>query len=359
VSFPLLREPSPCPVCHGTHCFKALTVYDNDRRSITNWDQLALLGCNRCGLVFSHPLPTEAELDAYYSQPDGWESRTEGDPDTEQLADLDRKLESKHARYARVRDLLAEHLPPGDGPLRALDFGCGLGSWLDVLQDDGWRTAGIEPGPLQHEFAGRRHLMLDAPPTEPTFDLVIVNHVLEHLRDPLSAVRSLAACTLEGGHIFVSVPDLGRLPTHNRWKYVKSEHHICSYTVEALRSLLGLAGFRVIAHFDTPEWDALGAAEPLRLRVLGERTGQVVEPTGEPLGLAIEALRGYEAEAARLRAEARRANAMKKAARLARKDALQEKADNRAREAQAVASLRPVSAITGRIGRALRSRVSR
>ena len=359
VSFPLLCEPSPCPGCHGTDSFQALTVYENERRSVTTWDLLALLGCKRCGLAFSHPLPTEAELTAFYSRPGGWESRTEGDPDADQAADLERKLASKHRSYARVRDLLAPHLPPAGGPLRALDFGCGLGTWLDVLQDDGWETVGIEPGPLQREHASRRHVMLDAPPTEPTFDLVIVNHVLEHLRDPLTTMRALSACTVEGGHIFISVPDLGRLPAHNRWRYVKNEHHICSYTVEALRSLLGLAGFRLAAHFDTPEWDALGMAEPWRLKVLGVQTGQVVEPTGEPLRLAIEALRGYEAEAARLREEARQANARKKAARQAKKEDRQARADRRTRKQEAAPAFGSVAAVTGRIGRALRERANR
>lgn len=329
-------------------------VYDNKRHAVTSWNRLALLGCERCGLVFSHPLPTEAELNEFYSAPDGWESRL-GDDDTsvDQQAELARKLGVKHERYSRARDMLAEYLTPRDRPRRALDFGCGLGAWLDVLQDDGWLTTGIEPGPQQREIAGRRHCMMATPPPEETFDLVVVNHVFEHLRDPMAVMRAIAACTVEGGRIFVSVPDLGRLPDHGKWGYVKNERHICSYTVDALESLLGLAGFRLLAHLDTPEWDALGESERWHLKVLAEKTGQVVHPAGEPLRAALDALRAYEPEAQRLEDEASRAAAEKKAARV------EKEAARVAAQEHASAQARPPT-LAARIGgalRALRSRI--
>lgn len=286
----------------------------NKSREVTQSPSLALVGCRRCGLVFSYPQPTAAELEAYYGEPDGWESRMQTSDGAEERTSA-QKLAEKHQRYSRELELLSPHLPGRDSARRTLDFGCGIGAWLDVLQDNGWETWGIEPGPQQRELAGRRHRMLDGPPSEPTFDLVVINHVLEHLRDPLAIMRSLATATLPGGRVFVSVPDLGRLGQHGKWSYVKSERHICSYTASSMQALLGLAGFRFVAHFDGSEWDAIAEAERWRLKMLAERTGEVLEPSGDPLEEAVSAMRAYAVEAERFAREKRARKAEERRAR--------------------------------------------
>jgi SAM-dependent methyltransferase len=288
--FPLLEPPEPCPVCADQKA-RPLHVYRNKARRTSPRPYLALVGCERCGLVRTHPLPTEADLGRYYGGAQGWEARDGGDG-ADSGPELDEKLERKRAKYARERDLLAPWLP-STGPRRAFDFGAGVGSWLDVLQEDGWETWGLEPGPGQREIAGRRHRMVEELPGGERFDLVVANHVVEHLRDPRTVLRSLAALTAPGGQLFVSVPDLGRLAEHGKLKYVTSDVHICSYTFSAMSSLLGLAGFRVLAHFDGREWDELAPLERARLKVLAESTGEPVEPQGEPLTAAIEALRAH------------------------------------------------------------------
>lgn len=298
MAFPLLHAPGPCPACHATDCFRPLHVYANDARQVNAAPSLALLGCERCGLVFSHPLPSDLELAAYYSKPGGWEARVREE-------EVEHKLALKRERYRGALALLAPYLEPRRAP-KALDFGCGLGAWLDVLREAGWDTYGIEPGPTQSEVAGRRHRILQAVPSDASFDLVVVNHVLEHLRDPLSVLVSLAACTAPGGRLFVSVPDFGRLAEHRKWGYVKNERHICSYTFAAMRSMLGLAGFTSI-HLDNADWDSLGSSERWHLKVLAEKTGTTVEPSGYPLAEAVNALLAYEEDADRLvRMQARR-----------------------------------------------------
>jgi SAM-dependent methyltransferase len=292
--FPLLVEPTGCPLCGAApDRLRALHVYANTRKEVVPAPNLALLGCERCGLVHSHPLPTAAQLEAYYGTTEGWEARMRPEADVDAEAERAGKLAVKHQRYARERDLLAPCLPAAGEQRRVLDFGCGLGAWLDVLQDDGWETWGIEPGPQQREIAARRHRMVDQAPAEPTFELIVVNHVFEHLPDPLAVMRRLAAAAVPAGKIFVSVPDLGRLGEHGKWNYVKGERHICSYTASSLSSLLGLAGFRVVEHLANPEWDALAEAERWRLKILAERVVDPIDPSGAPLQEALEALTRY------------------------------------------------------------------
>jgi SAM-dependent methyltransferase len=175
-----------------------------------------------------------------------------------------------------------------------------------VLKDDGWETHGLEPGPRQREFAGRNHHIIEEPPTEPAYGLIVINHVIEHLRDPLTTLRQIAAATLPGGYVFVSVPDLGRLGEHGKWNYVKSERHICSYTRDSLGSLLGLAGFRPVDGLDAAQWDAIGPEEKWRLKVLARLAEAPVEPSGAPLDGALEALRAYSHRAEEFGAQKKR-----------------------------------------------------
>lgn len=227
------------------------------------------------------------------------------------MAEIERSLERKREGYRRALALLRPRLDPPTadaGAPRVLDFGCGIGAWLDVLQEDGWETFGVEPGPRGAAITAMRHTVLDQVPADERFHLVVANHVFEHLRDPLAVLRELVASLVPGGQVFISVPDLGRLPQHQRFKYVKSDLHMMSYTFSGLRSLLALGGCEVEEHLVNPDWDAWGSDEHARLRVLARKSEQVSFPVEEaPLAPAIESLRAYERIAEAARAERRRA----------------------------------------------------
>ncbi|MGI8596743.1 MAG: class I SAM-dependent methyltransferase [Thermoleophilaceae bacterium] len=287
--FPLLEEAGACPVCASSH-LRPLHVYAAKKRAIAASPNLAMIGCEGCGVVFSHPLPSERQLEEYYAA-NYWDER---------LPRVAPGRDEKLRRHADQLRLLQPHLSlpesPRGQPPRAFDYGCGRGEWLDVLADAGWATSGLEPGGPAREFAAERHTVVDDLPAEETYDLVVLNHVLEHLRDPLGVMRRVVAATRPGGYVFVSVPDLGRLPEHGRFSYVKSGVHIMSYTFSAMKSLMSLAGLEVVGHFDGPEWDAVLAPEAGRLKCLGRRTDRVASIEGHPLDEAVESLRAYGRE---------------------------------------------------------------
>lgn len=273
MAFPLLELPTECPVC-AAPALRPLHVYLSRPRVTEAW-ALALIGCERCGVAFAHPLPTEAELDAYYTNEGGWDAR--------HSADMSRADRSNRAKRRRCEQLLAAFAPSMDLPSRprVFDFGCGTGAWLDFLLDEGWETCGLEPGAKAAATASRRHRIVGDIPDE-QFDLVVVHHVLEHLRDPAGTMRALAAV---GRYVVVAVPDFGRLPDHGDFHYVSSRVHVFSYTEAALRSLLGLVQFETVASDRT---------HPRRLAVLGRRIDAPVPLPPNPLSEAIESLRRFE-----------------------------------------------------------------
>jgi SAM-dependent methyltransferase len=298
--FPLLRRLDSCAVC-GSQTLRPLHVEPaGSSLNLTAQVNRLIVGCEACGVVYSDPLPTQERLDAYYaaasgSQSDGWDARIAADE-----GELEAALRKKAERSASFVEALdrAAGLPKGhEGIPAALDFGCGLGAWLDPLQERGWRTYGIEPGPTAARFAGRRHTMLERPPTEPTFDLTIVHHVLEHLRDPVGELRRLAQCTHLAGLIWVSVPNLGGLGRHGRWRYVSSARHLFSYTLASLRSVLSLAGFEVAAHSDEPAWPSElteGDAGDPQIIAIGRCVDTDLPLPERPLDAALDAMLAFD-----------------------------------------------------------------
>lgn len=69
------------------------------------------------------------------------------------------------------------------------------------------------------------------------FDLVVLSEVLEHLEDPMSAVRAARHVLTEGGYIFVNVPINSPSP----------DHIYLMRSLQDARDLLIKNGFRIIA----------------------------------------------------------------------------------------------------------------
>jgi SAM-dependent methyltransferase len=190
-----------------------------------------------------------------------------------------------------IRSELSVTAPPPGAAV--LDFGCGSGALLDALQDYGWDTWGIETA---DDYAFQRHRRLVAVPGEPTFDLIIANHVLEHVTDPLGLLRDLARACRRGGYMLVSVPRLDTLPTHRDYKYIiNGRAHITAYTWACLRGLLARAGWMPVAPPPDRISKGRGRRTSARLRVVARRVHTFVELPASPADEARTAMRQYHA----------------------------------------------------------------
>jgi len=107
----------------------------------------------------------------------------------------------------------------------------------------------------QAEAAGLRFLQanLETDPLPGPYDVVICMEVLEHLLDPLGALKKLAAAATPGGRLFVSLPEefhvvarlrvlVGRPAfSHYNWP------HIRFFDLRAAKELAADAGLEVVA----------------------------------------------------------------------------------------------------------------
>jgi 2-polyprenyl-3-methyl-5-hydroxy-6-metoxy-1,4-benzoquinol methylase len=224
-------EARVCPAC-GSERLRVLDVLPL-LRNIDGRRYGFVSGCEDCGLAFANPGHEAAELESLYDEDGLWassRSNTEApsDPSSSSMARL-------FGAIATDLNILA---PPPNAAV--LDIGCGDGGLLNGLQRLGWHTYGIEPA---IKVAFRRHVELTEVPARAQFRLIVLRHVLEHLRDPLDMLRRVERALLPGGYLFISVPNLDGLPSHGDFRYCISDRpHISAFTRPCLVTLLARAG---------------------------------------------------------------------------------------------------------------------
>ncbi|CAN5545863.1 class I SAM-dependent methyltransferase [soil metagenome] len=133
-----------------------------------------------------------------------------------------------------------------------VDVGCGKGTFLKTLCSlyPGIKGLGIDPSYESSETVGTQdNLSFVQEVFDKTYlkqkpDLIICRHVLEHMSDPVSFLRSISDPLQDHGEIpfFIEVPDLEWIIENNAFWDLCYEH--CNYfTVESLGNTLRFAGF--------------------------------------------------------------------------------------------------------------------
>jgi SAM-dependent methyltransferase len=162
--------------------------------------QLAqIVRCNRCGLMYSSPRakePDHVELSQGAWKSPFLESDSRYRKEVLQVRD-----------YRRTRELL-NRLHPGRG--RLLELGSSLGFLLDEFRKDGWDVLGVDPNAEACRVARERlqlrmieAILERAGLEDSSFDVALLNHVIEHLDDPLRTIREVNRVLKPGGHFVI------------------------------------------------------------------------------------------------------------------------------------------------------------
>lgn len=225
----------PCPVC-GAPEFRVYSTRNRNRTVV----------CRGCGLFYTNPVPGAEELRARVA---GSDLYTE-----DQLRKVDffrRRAEALFRRVERLR-------PAG----RVLDVGCAIGTELVVARERGWEGVGIELSESSLRVARERGLDVRESPLEEcgfadgSFDLVTLNHVLEHVADPAPFLREVHRVVADDGLLFVAVPNVRtwiRYLRGERYAWTFQDDHFLHFSTSTLPRLLRRHGFRAL-EVETTRW---------------------------------------------------------------------------------------------------------
>lgn len=177
-------------------------------------------------------------------------------------------------RKSHGRDELLPLVPRG--ATRILEVGCGAGAFGAALEEAGARVTGVEPDPeAAAEARGRLSRVLDVTLDQALaalegerFDVVVLADVLEHVPDPVSALRGLRARLAGAFDVVLSLPNAchaallaGAL--QGRWDLalegVTADDHVTYAGRAGWTSVLAEAGFEA------------GLLQPLRVATASSR----------------------------------------------------------------------------------------
>lgn len=145
---------------------------------------------------------------------------------------------------------------------RFLDVGCALGGIVGgVVHDSGWEGVGTEIGAETVQMASQLFPQIqffngtieDLPAETAPFDLIYVNNVLEHVRDPEAFLRKAFSHLKSGGRLELMVPNGVVDFAPNRLLYKKdrtillTKHggHLFFFSKLGLQELFARVGFEV------------------------------------------------------------------------------------------------------------------
>jgi len=267
-----------CPVCHARGTATRLAVVTTR--------QFRVERCTRCGLAYATPRPTPGELRAFYA--DEYFSGGHGG----KLGYRDYGGESWAAANARsMWPLLKEWEPCLAKVVHAhLDIGCAEGDLGGAALSDGWAVSGVEPADRARQKAAARGLRTFATLEDVvgSYGLITMLHVLEHMIDPLAALRRAREVVAADGVLVVELPQwgsLGRRVRRSQWAQLKPPEHINFFNARSLSYALRATGWRVARCVTIQERPFALAATALRRRQLTRAVayaagGTVVERFG-------------------------------------------------------------------------------
>jgi SAM-dependent methyltransferase len=247
-----MTESNNCPSCQGPleDAFLGATWRIGDQGRVFTYGR-----CLNCRLVMANPIPSPAEITAYYS----------GSFDYNKYAErkLLKRWQGSH-RWRRLRPKLAGRHA---ATRRLLDVGCGHGWFLRAAAEDGWEATGQDFPSAATRFA-REALGLSIIegdfatvdlPTE-HYDVVSLWHALEHMRDPSVVLARARTLLKPGGILIIAVPNVdsrGLKTVGAGWIWLQQPFvHLWHYSPSTLDTALRKAGFGQNEFTTCDTWDA-------------------------------------------------------------------------------------------------------
>jgi len=231
----------------------------NDLGDVCSYGKIKIVRCKKCGLIYRNPRSKEDMNREFYSFDYYGEHKG-----------IEERISS--ARIGLFQNILSRLQKEVRGDSRRiLDVGCGQGQFLKLAKDSGWEVEGVELAKSACGYARkkfgievRNEDLKEAVFPDAYFDIVTLWNVLDHLLDPLDALKEIYRILKPGGILVSRVPNVGfhlfvhgifsSLPAGIKSGNLRDPSIIINYgfSKSTISGLLEEAGFRKIRVYNSP-----------------------------------------------------------------------------------------------------------
>ena len=216
----------------------SLKIFNNSTRDV---DNLKVLKCIKSGVIVLERAETD---DAYYEENIHYTNEFKGETQVNNKIIQTRPLEDDIRRFESYRELIKDS--------NVLDFGCGRSGFIELTKQISNKSVGLELNKINRKFMNNIGIQCVESLSElnyDKFDLITLNHVFEHLNDPINILIELQKYLKDDGIIIIEVPhakDL-LLETFNLESFKKFtfwSEHLILHTRESLESFVESSGLK-------------------------------------------------------------------------------------------------------------------
>lgn len=235
-----------CPVCDNI-CGELLyhqSFILPDKHPLNN--VLDIVSCNNCGCVYNDTISSQEEYNWFYKEYSKYE-----DDNISSGAGI---MGYDKLRMEGVAECISKYA--SDKNVEILDIGTGNGGLLKILQAKGYTNlTGIDPSQtcvnnlIKKGINGIKGDVFsdELSVNNRKYDIVILSHVLEHIRDIGLAIKNIINLIKLNGILYIEVPDASRYKDYfiTPYHYFDIEH-INHFDRHSLCNLLKRYGIKLL-----------------------------------------------------------------------------------------------------------------
>jgi len=275
----------PCPECYlcgapGKTLYQGLT--DRLFSAPGEWN-LKYCPNPQCGLIWLDPVPVEEDIGKayqnYYTHKVCFKKGIKNFV-YRMMNGVILRITRVNKEQRRINYMYLEDVRPG----KMLEVGCGSGQFLDRIQRAGWKVEGVEIDSRAAEYAHEKYgvpvhvgTLESVQYPDNTFDAVTMNHVIEHIYDPVALLQECRRVLKPGGRLVVVTPNTksyGHRRFRQYWRDLDPPRHLHVFSPETLRMVAERAGFYGASLWTTPANAQVIMGGSLDIETLGKHDMQ-------------------------------------------------------------------------------------
>lgn len=241
-----------CPICNSNKTTNMLNLECGNFDNSALYQSVKINVCAKCGHVYNRLSLDEIDgLIKYYNE----EYALLNLASTDKIGD--RPGSNSYFTVKRHAELYTLIEPYINTNYKVLDVGCSTGGFLEYLHKQGLNNLyGIDIIEEYVQHAKENNVIGDIklgsasaiPFEDNTFDLVVLDQVMEHLVDPKKALKEAKRVLVDDGLLCIGVPDAARYVEcyFSDFYFFLMREHIQHFDLEHLELLAEQEGFELV-----------------------------------------------------------------------------------------------------------------